>query len=180
MKLLLIVIMFLMPLFGRSQTTVSDLDKLYADAYSCIRSDTVFQRYRGPEHCVAVFDSLVSQRPSMFSEVLAEHWGYAGYKRMNRLRDSLSTLDKQAYHKPYFSKQAARLTPASGVAKGCVVILFSRVTDGMLLAEVSDNQEGGPGIRNVLSAFDQSIQYLFLLGADGKIKRYHTKIVSYN
>jgi hypothetical protein len=116
----------------------------------------------------------------MFSEALAEHWGYTGYKRMSRLRDSLSMLDKQAYHKPYFSKQAARLTPASGAAKGCVAILFSRVTDGMLLAEVSDNQEGGPGIRNVLSTFDQSIQYLFLLGPDGKIKRYHTKIVSYN
>ncbi|MBC6699412.1 hypothetical protein [Hymenobacter sp. BT190] len=180
MKLLLVVILTLTPLFGRCQTAVSCLDKLYAEAYSCIRSDTVFQRYQGPEHCVAVFDSLVAQRPSMFSEVLAKHWGYTGYKRMSRLRDSLSTLDKQAYYKPYFSKLAARITAASGAAKGCVVILFSRATNGMLLAEVSDNQEGGPVLRNVVSTFDQSILYLFLLGADGTIKRYHTQSVHYN
>lgn len=180
MKLALVFILALTPLLGRSQTAVSALDKLYAEAYSCIRSDTVFRRYQGPERCVAVFDSIVYQSPATFSDVLAKSWGYTGNESMAQLLDSLSTLDKRACHKPYFSKRVARITAASGAAKGCMVILFSRVTDGILLAEVSDNQEGGPGIRNVLSTFDQSIQYLFLLGADGKINRYHTQFVNYN
>lgn len=180
MKLLLVFILTLTPLFGFSQTADPELYKLYTEAYSCIRADTVFQRHQGPERCVAVFDSIVYQSPATFSDVLAKSWGYTGYGSMARLLDSLSTLDRQAYHKPYFSKQAARLTAASGTAKGCMVILFSRVSNGMLLAEVSDNWEGGPGLRNVLSTFDQSIQYLFLFGSDGKIKQYHTKIISYN
>ncbi|RSK49996.1 hypothetical protein [Hymenobacter rigui] len=180
MKLFLLVIMVLTPLFGKGQTAVPALDELYAEAYSHIRADTVFQQHLGPERCVAVFDSLIYQSPTSFSEILAKRWGYIGYGKMSRLLDSLNTLDKLGYHKPYFSSQVARLTPVSGAAKGCMVILFSRVNNGMLLAEVSDNQEGGPGVRNVLSTFDQSIHYLFLLGADGKIERYHTQFISYN
>ncbi|UOG72839.1 hypothetical protein MTX78_11945 [Hymenobacter tibetensis] len=165
-------------IYGQSYNPASK--KLYQEAYLIIKSDTAFQKFRGSSSCVAVFDSIVHLNQLNFAEELGRKWKYSGYKKMNRLHDSLSTLDASGYHKPYFSRLTARLTSTSGTDKGCMVVMFSRLSNDMLLAEVSNNQDGGPSVRSILSLFDQSIIYLFLIGPDSKIQQYYTQFVSYN
>ena len=61
-----------------------------------------------------------------------------------------------------------------------MVIVFSRLHNNMLLAEVSDNGEGGLGLRHILSTFDQSLSYLFMFGPDGQVQRCYTHFNNYN
>ncbi|MCR5890024.1 hypothetical protein LRS06_20055 [Hymenobacter sp. J193] len=177
MKLLL-VFALLLPL--RSYGQPASPRQLYQQAFRHITSDSIFCRLQGASRCVAVFDNVVHIPPLYFLEELGQQWGYTSSQQKRRLVDSLTAVDRSSYHKPYFSKLTARLTTASGTEEGCVVVLFSRLANNMLLAEISDNQNGGPGLRNILSTFDQSIQYLFVFGSDGKVQRCYTKFINHN
>jgi hypothetical protein len=165
---------------GYAQTTPIRQAQYYQEAYRAILTSPEFKKFRGNERCVAVFDSIVAENQSRFLSQLGKHWNYQGDKETSRLRDSLDTADTKAWHKPYYSALTADLTTASAVKKGCVVILFSRQHNDMLLAEVSVNLEGGPALHNILSMFNQTVCYLLFFGSDGKVQLYHTQLVGYN
>lgn len=148
----------------------------YQEAYRCILKSPELKVQK--PSCIAVFDSIVSLHQSNFFEQLKNHWGYV--EKEKQLLDSLLRLDESTYHKPYYSPITANLTTASGAKKGSLVIMFSHLNNNMLLAEVSDNQEGGPGLKNVISTFDQSILYLLVFGPDGKVRKCYTQLLSYN
>ncbi|RPD45932.1 hypothetical protein DNI29_17465 [Hymenobacter sediminis] len=173
------LLLCLFPLACYSQQLPNAQAQLYyQEAYRYILKSPELNELK--PSCIAVFDSIVSLPQSNFSEQLKNHWGYVGTKKESQLLDSLFSLDESTYHKPYYSPITANLTTASGAEKGCLVIMFSRLSNNLLLAEVSDNQEGGSGRKSVISIFDQSILYLFIFGADKKIQKHYTQILSHN
>jgi hypothetical protein len=180
MKLHVAFTLALVPSLAFSQSPLPKPESLYQKAFQYIKTDPDFLGLRGPCGCVAVFDSIVHQNQSTFLDELGKQWGYTASYKKEHLLDSLVTLDRLTYHKPYFSRTTASLTSASGSNKGCVVILFSRLHNNLLLAEVSDNGVGGPGLRHVLSTFDQSIMYVFLFGPDGQIQQHYSRRNNYN
>lgn len=180
MKLFLVFALLLAPLLASSQPPLPAPALLYQEAFQHIKADPSFLEMQGKNGCVAVFDSIVHQSQSLFLEALGKRWGYADGRNMNQLLDSLHSFDRSSYHKPYYSPITASLTTASGAEKGCLVIMFSRLNNNMLLAEVTDNQEGGPGRKSVISTFDQSILYLLVFGPDGKIQKSYTQVLNYN
>ncbi|WP_460611727.1 hypothetical protein [Hymenobacter seoulensis] len=180
MRLFFAFALALAPLFAVCQSPLPRPESLYRKAFQFIKADPEFLKMRGNNGRVAVFDSIVHQNQSTFLEDLGKQWGYAGATDMARLLDSLGTLDRSTYHTPYYSRAVAKLTTAYGSKKGDMVVLFSPLHNNMLLAEVSDNQEGGPGLRAILSTFDQSVCYLFVFGPDGRIKQHYRRVVSYD
>ncbi|QJX48735.1 hypothetical protein HMJ29_18155 [Hymenobacter taeanensis] len=180
MKLLFAFALALFPILASGQSPRPRPENVYLKAFQYIKSDSEYLRMRGNSNCVAVFDSIVHQNQLIFLDELGKQWGYTGYKKENRLLDSLETVDRLTYHKPYYSAVTASLTRASGSQKGCMVIMFSRLHNNMLLAEVSDNGEDGTGRNHIISTFDQSLLYLIVFGADGKVQQHYTKILSYN
>ncbi|MCB2410539.1 hypothetical protein [Hymenobacter lucidus] len=150
----------------------------YQTAYQHILRSPEFEEYRQP--CVAVFDSLVFQDLVTFSEPLRTELRFPQTYPQVQLLDSLFRMDEHTSHKPLYSPLAAKLTAATGAQKGCSVIVFSRLSKNMLLAEVSTNQEGGARLRDVLSAFNKTVRYLLFFGADGKVQRYYTQVINYN
>lgn len=179
MRLLLLSLLAVIPLLSSSQSLPAP-EKAYEAAFRYIKHDRKLRQMGYQFRDVAVFDSIVYRDLTWFSQDLGELWGYTGYRKESRLVDSLHQLGVATFHKPYFSPLTARLTSNRGSAKGCTVIVFSRLDNNMLLAEVSDNQEGGAGLRNIFSTFDQSILYLFVFGADGRIQRCYTQLISYS
>jgi hypothetical protein len=152
--------------------------QVYQAAYQHILRSPEFEEYRQP--CVAVFDSLVFQDYVTFSEALRTEWNFPKTYPQVQLLDSLFRMDERTDHKPFYSHLAAKLTAASGAQKGCAVILFSRLSKNMLLAEVSTNQEGGVRVRDVLSTDSKTVRYLLFFGADGQVKQYYTKVLNYD
>lgn len=152
--------------------------QVYQAAYQHILRSPEFEEYRQP--CVAVFDSLVFQDYVTFSEPLRTEWNFPKDYPQVQLLDSLFRMEERADHKPFYSPLVAKLTPASGAQKGCSVILFSQLDKSMLLAEVSTNLEGGARVRDVLSTENKTLRYLLFFGADGKVKRYYTKVLNNN
>ncbi|RFP66664.1 hypothetical protein D0N36_02900 [Hymenobacter lapidiphilus] len=179
MRLLLLCILAMLPCITSGQSLPAP-EKAYEAAFNHIKRDRKLRRMGYRLKDVAVFDSIVHKNLTWFSQDLGVLWGYTGYQKEKRLIDSLSQLEITTSHTPYFSALTARLTTNPGLTKGGTVIVFSRLDNNMLLAEVSDNQEGGPGLRNVFSTFDQSLLYLFLFGADGRIQRCYSQLISYN
>ncbi|TGE28478.1 hypothetical protein [Hymenobacter metallicola] len=152
--------------------------QVYQAAYQHILRSPEFEEYRRP--CVAVFDSLVFQDYVTFSEPLRTELNFPKNHPQVQLLDSLFTLDEANSHSPYYSPLVAKLTPASGAQKDCSVILFSRLNKGLLLAEVSLNEEGGPRVRDIVSPLNKTLRYLLVVGSDGKVKQYYTKVINYN
>ncbi|UOQ71063.1 hypothetical protein [Hymenobacter cellulosilyticus] len=151
--------------------------QLYQTAYQHILRSPEFEEFRQP--CVAVFDSLVFQDLVTFNEALRTEWNFPQTFPQVQLLDSLFRVDERTSHKPLYSPLAAKLTTASGAGKGCSVVLFSRLSKNMLLAEVSTNAEGGARVRDVLSSTTKTVRYLLLFSPDGKVKRYYTKVLNY-
>lgn len=180
MKLLVIFALVLTPLFAFGQSSLPASEHLYQKAFQYIKSDPKFLEMRGKSSSIAVFDSIVYQSQSLFLDELGKHWGFTNNKKTSQLRDSLFTLDQVSYHKPYYSFLTGSLTVNSGSKKGCLVILFSRLQNNMLLAEVSDNREGGLGLHHIISTFDQSVRYAFLFRPDGSIEQCYSQLLNYN
>ncbi len=174
----LLLLCGLRPFMGFGQATPAP-EKLYETAFHYIRHDRQLRRMGLNLRDVAVFDSIVHQDLSYFSEDVGSLWGYSARHQL-QLLDSLFRLKETTYHKPYSSPLTARLTTNSGTRKGCTVILFSRLHNNLLLAQVSDNQEGGPGLKNIFSTFDQSVIYLFMFDPEGKIQRCYSHLIHYN
>ena len=179
MRLLLVLIWGLLPLALSGQTYPAP-EKLYETAFHYIRHDRQLRRMGLNLRDVAVFDSIVHQDLGVFNQDVSGLWGYTSYHQQQRLLDSLIRLDEATYHKPYFSPLTARLTANPGSKKGSTVILFSRLDNNRLLAQVSGNQAGGPGLKNILSTFDQSVAYLFVFDPEGKIQRYYSHLIQFN
>ncbi|MBT9394227.1 hypothetical protein KLP40_13725 [Hymenobacter sp. NST-14] len=179
MRLLLVFIWALLPLAAAGQTSPAP-EKLYETAFNYIRHDRQLRRMGLHLRDVAVFDSIVHQDLGVFNQDVSELWGYISYHQQHCLLDSLIRLDEATYHQPYFSPLTARLTANPGSSRGATVILFSQLDKNRLLAQVSDNQQGGPGLKNVISTFDQSVVYLFLFGPEGKIQRCYSHLVQFN
>ncbi|MBT2557592.1 hypothetical protein J7E24_07340 [Hymenobacter sp. ISL-91] len=155
-------------------------EKTYKAAFNHIKHDRQLRQMGYNLKNVAVFDSIVHKDLTWFSQELGVLWGYTGYQKEKRLADSLDQLGTTTFHKPYFSPLNTSLTTNSGLIKGSTVIVFSRLENNMLLAEVSDNQEGGPGLHNIFSTFDQSLLYLFIFRPDGTIQRHYVQHIAYN
>lgn len=156
------------------------LAQCYQEAYRSVLASSEFKKFRENQRGVAVFDSIVFEDQSLFTVELGKHWNYQGPKKENQLRDSLAAVDTKTWHKPFYSPLTANLTVASATEKGCVVILFSCLHKDVLLAEVSVNHEGGAALHDILSVFNQTVRYLLFFGPDGKVRQYHTQLVSYN
>ncbi|UOQ51833.1 hypothetical protein [Hymenobacter cellulosivorans] len=151
---------------------------VYQAAYQHILRSPEFEEYRQP--CVAVFDSLVFQDYVTFSEALRTELNFPKDHPQVQLLDSLFRMDERADHKPFYSPLAAKLTATSGTQKGCTVILFSRLSQNTLLAEVSLNEEGGARVRDIVSPLNKTLRYLLLFSPDGKVKRYYTRVLNNN
>ncbi|UOQ71064.1 hypothetical protein [Hymenobacter cellulosilyticus] len=161
------------PSFAQAPSAVPA--KLYQTAYRHILDSPDLKKWQ--RSCVIVFDSLVAPDQAAFFEALDPAQHYARTRQESRLIDSLS---RAAWHKPIYSSLAATLTPGSQATRGCLIIMFSRLHNNMLQAEISDLDEGPLTYRNVLTTFDQSDKYLFVFSPDGKIARVYNQHSDYN
>jgi hypothetical protein len=179
-RLLYLGFLLLLPLVSNGQQTAFQDTQRYKKAYKFILASPEFKKFRENQSRVVVFDSIVFQNQTSFLTELSKHWNYKGNKAEKRLLDSLDLIDKQTWHKPYYSSLTANLSTASVGSKACVVVLFSRLYKDMLLADVSIKQKGGAALHDILPMFNQTVRYLLFFGPDEKVKQYHTQLINYN
>ena len=94
MQLLLVFIWALLPLAASGQTSPTP-EKLYETAFDYIRHDRQLRRMGLNLRDVAVFDSIVHQDLSTFSEDVRELWGYPAHHQ-DQLLDSLIRMQENA------------------------------------------------------------------------------------